>query len=96
MRHCEDRVHIDVAAAQQGVHIDGAAAQQGVSRFLEMPPHWRYSKKEGQHDMLAYTHLVSENATVPGFTAVIGISGVDFTALLDVARGARRSPLNRF
>ncbi len=41
-----------------------------MCRFGQHPDHtrWEYSKDETQIDLQQFTHLVTGNATVPGFT----------------------------
>lgn len=56
------------------VHIGVEAAMTGVTRFLEMPPPWRYSKREGlaTTDLRGFSHLLTgASATdVPGFEVI--------------------------
>mmetsp|Transcript_3187 Transcript_3187/g.10739 ORF Transcript_3187/g.10739 Transcript_3187/m.10739 type:complete len:267 (+) Transcript_3187:944-1744(+) len=68
------------------VHIDVPAAQQGISRFLEMSSPWRYSKREEEHDMNVYTHLITDKHQVQNFTAVITIYGMDIRSALMAPR----------
>lgn len=53
------------------VYIDVAAAQSGVTHFGESrDPRWDYSRKEDEVDFSAYTHVITENSTVPGFKQI--------------------------
>ena len=78
--------------AERRVHIDVAAAQQGITRFGERrlssspsspsstsSPSWSYSKDEAlMADELhgaGFTHLVSERASVPGFEQIEAVEG---------------------
>jgi hypothetical protein len=42
----------------------------------------RYSKREDEHDMSEYTHLITDKPKVEGFTPVIQIMGTDLKSLL--------------
>lgn len=53
---------------------------------------FRYSKQEGEHDMSQYTHLVTEKATVAGFTPVIKIMGTDMGAMMRCVDHVRCPP----
>lgn len=52
------------------LHIGVLPAMTGVCRFLEFVPEWRYSKAENLTDFSQFTHLLSENKEVPGFTQI--------------------------
>jgi alpha-1,6-mannosyltransferase len=60
------------------VHIDNAAAQTGVTRFGEIHHRWRYSKDEHVTDFGQFTHLITENATVPLFDVIGHAEGFDY------------------
>ena len=51
-------------------------------RFLERDGPWRYSKKEGEHDISGYTHLITDKKHVDGFTTVIRVMGLDIKRVL--------------
>lgn len=63
------------------VYIDVAAAQSGVTHFGESrDPRWVYSRKEGLTDFSSFTHVITENSTIPGFTPIYTASvygGID-------------------
>ncbi len=68
------------------VHVGVDAAMSGVSRFLELPPPWRYSKAEGlsEHEYRRFSHLLTAEPAVPGFSVVHtepGFAGVSASAL---------------
>jgi len=52
------------------VHIGNAAAQQGVSRFGQLNSLWTYDKTEQITNFSGFTHLISENKTIEGFTTI--------------------------
>lgn len=53
------------------VYIDVAAAQSGVTHFGESRDlRWFYSRVEGETDFSSYTHVITENSTVPGFKPI--------------------------
>ena len=53
------------------VYIDVAAAQSGVTHFGESrDPRWSYVRTEGLTDFSGFTHVLTENSTVPGFAPI--------------------------
>jgi len=78
--------HNVTAGLRPFVHIDVPAAQQGISRFLELSSPWRYSKREEEHDMDVYTHLITDKHRVDNFTAVITLYGLDVRSALMAPR----------
>ena len=52
------------------MHIGVDAAMSGVSRFLERPPPWRYSKEEGLQpdDYRRFSHVLTADPAMAGFT----------------------------
>lgn len=79
---------IGCPADQCRVHIGVMPAMTGVSRFSEHldTDRWVYSKQEtGELDTMSFTHLLTENATVPGFRVAAvenGFDGLRVKALL--------------
>jgi len=94
--HRIEAANVTRGGLQPYVHIDVAAAQQGVSRFGELGAPWKYSKREGPHDMLQYTHLLSEKTAAPAnFTRIATVYGLDYKSALlrgDPTRGPRKFP----
>ena len=86
------RVHIDVAAAQQGITRFGERSSSPSSSAASSPS-WSYSKdEEVKPEELfgaGFTHLVSELGSVPGFDlmeAVEGFSGLRLVVGDEVSR----------
>jgi len=84
--HNLERLNVTRGLLTPHVHIDSSAAQQGVTRFIEEQRRWVYSKKEGEHDMAGYTHLVTDKASVEGFVPFITVTGVDLSSVMTSPR----------
>eukprot|EP00002_Diphylleia_rotans_P020171 TRINITY_DN3912_c0_g1_i2.p1 TRINITY_DN3912_c0_g1~~TRINITY_DN3912_c0_g1_i2.p1 ORF type:complete len:485 (+),score=95.69 TRINITY_DN3912_c0_g1_i2:718-2172(+) len=66
------------------VHIDSAAAMTGISRFLEQPAPWSYSKDEKTDQFDRFTHLITERSSVDGFEVIHTIDGLDSSKLWEL------------
>ena len=85
---------------QRRVHIDVAAAQQGITRFGERSSSasssWSYSKDEALKPEelfgAGFTHLVSERSGVPGFDVIEAVEGFSGLRLVVGAEVSRPSP----
>jgi len=58
--------------ANHRVHIDADAAMSGITRFLERPAPWTYSKEEN-HSSLTwadFSHLITSRKAIDGFTVL--------------------------
>mmetsp|Transcript_45746 Transcript_45746/g.106727 ORF Transcript_45746/g.106727 Transcript_45746/m.106727 type:complete len:665 (-) Transcript_45746:569-2563(-) len=76
---------LEAKAPKPYVHIGVDAAMSGVSRFLEQPRPWRYSKEEGldASEYGRFSHLLTHaSATVPGFVELhteVGFVGLSIS-----------------
>jgi alpha-1,6-mannosyltransferase len=69
-RQYEELRRQDPAMPVPYLHIDVFPAMTGISRFMEYMPNWRYSKIENITDFSEFTHVLSAQKDVPGFTQI--------------------------